>query len=189
MSSSHGSEGAHGVKHHVTGEMYVFCDSFAPQLLDRCLGGTKQQVRHVIRSNAVDLFRHAPVETAQAGFYVCYRNVQLHRSERAGERRVGVSVNHNTVGPLAQKHFFDSLQHCAGLCAVAAGTNIQVEIWPRQRKLLKEYLCHLKVIVLAGVQKEMRDLRFSRTLLIEAVDRGTNHGCLYELWPHTDDGN
>src|SRR6185437_9121775 len=74
------------------------------------------------------------------------------------------------------------------LSTVRAGPHLKVEVGRLEWKLAEEDFRHLKVVVLAGIEKEVLNAVFRRTRRIPALDAGAQHGRLHELWPHTDNG-
>ena len=90
------------VVHHVADVVDAGGDPLAGEIGDRGLGRAQQERAQMIGQHAVDLFRHAAVERAQAGFEMGDRDVQLRRRQRAGEGRVGVARHQHQIRPLVE---------------------------------------------------------------------------------------
>src|SRR5215469_12857266 len=168
--------------------MNVVHDPFASQLLYCRLGRTKQQRRKMVGNNAVDLLRHAAVETAQPSLHVRHRNVQLDRCQCAGEGRIGIAVNTHAIRPVGHQDILDFFQHSRRLRSLASRSHAQAVIRTWQWKLLEENVSHPEVIVLSGIQQQMLYLFRVRSSLVIARCRGAHHRHLYELGPNSGNG-
>jgi hypothetical protein len=132
----------------------------------------------MIRHDAVQFLRHAPVEAAQPGFDVGDRDAELGRGEGSGQGRVGVAKDDDSIRPGSLEQGLKRDEHPAGLVAVAAATDSEGVVRPRQAKLTEEVARHCVVVVLARVHKD---------LLVDTAERWLERGGLDELWPRTDD--
>ena len=136
----------------------------------------------MIGNNAIDLFGHLAIEGAQARLDMRDGDVQLGRRQRAGERGIGVAVDHQLVGLRFQEDRFDLLEHASGLRAVAAGTDAELIPGFGNAELLEEDIGHVLVIVLASVDE---DFLAAGHLAQQARDDGR----LDELGACADDGD
>ena len=112
----------------------------------------------MVGEHAVVLLGHPPVERAQPGLEVGDRQVQLHRGEGAGQRRVGVAVDQHPVGALLVEHGVERGEHGAGLHAVAARADAEVDVRVRDAQVGEEDVGHARVVVLAGVHDDVLDV-------------------------------
>ncbi len=113
------------------------------QVAHRDLGRGQQQVGGVVGEHPVVLLGHPPVERAQARLEVRDRQVQLHRGQRAGERRVGVAVDQHPVRALLGQDRVEGGQHRAGLHAVAARPDAEVHVRRGDRQVGEEHVGHV----------------------------------------------
>ena len=71
--------------------------------------------------------------------------------QRAGERGVGVAVDEHPVGPCSLEHRVERGEHRAGLHAVAARADAEVDVGRGDAEVGEEDVGHVGVVVLAGV--------------------------------------
>ena len=143
-------------------------------------GGGEEQIRSVVGEDPVVLLRHAPVEAAQARLEVGEGQVHLHRGDGGGQGRVRVAVDEDPVRSLFAEHGIEGGEHGAGLHAVAAGADAEVDVWGGDGEVLEERVGHRGVVVLAGVDDDVVDAPAPR----ESRGHGPE---LDELRPGTDD--
>ena len=141
-------------------------DSLAREVVDRALGVDEEDAAQVVGEHAVVLLGHRRVEAAQARLEVRDRDVELHRGERAGERRVDVAGHDDELRPPLEQHLLDADERPRGLLAVGAGADAEEDVGLGQPELVEEDVGHLRVVVLARVDE--RDL--DSGLLERAVD-------------------
>ena len=178
----------HRVIHHVAHAMHAARDALVPQVPHRHVRRAEQDVRQAVRHHAVDLFRHAAVEAAQAGLDVRQSDVQLGGGDRAGQRRVGVAVEQDDVRLLFEQDRFEPGDHDAGLFAMPAAADPQVVRRRRDAQLVEEHLRHVGVIMLAGVHDAL-DQPHGRLGGIVRGDGAADGGGLHELRSRTDHGD
>ena len=82
----------------------------------------------MIGDDPVDLFRHPAVERTQACFNMRNRDVKFCSGQRAGQRRVGVTVDEHEIGLLLQEHILHPHQDLTGLFPVRPGSHAKVVI-------------------------------------------------------------
>lgn len=127
--------------------------TFSFQVLDRRLCRAKEEVAYIIGKDAVDLFRHLHIETAQASFDVRDGNVQFDGSQRAGQCRVCVAIHKNPIGFFVENDAFDAFQHTGCHLPVGSAMDVQLKTRLWYAQLVKENAGHVRVEVLAGVEK------------------------------------
>jgi hypothetical protein len=143
------------VDHHVTGQPGAVRQALRREVAHGLLGRGQQQVGAVVGEDAVVLLRHAPVEGAQAGLQVGDRQVHLHGGQRAGDGGVGVAVDEHPVGLLAVQHRVERREHRAGLHAVAAGADAEVDVGVRDAEAGEEDVGEVRVVMLPGVHDDV----------------------------------
>ncbi len=119
------------------------------------VGRRQQQRRQVIHHDAVRLFRHPPIERAQAGLEMRDGQIELGGDQRRGERRVDVADDDDEVRPLLGEDRLEAEHHRRGLRRVAAAADAEIPIRLRQRQLVEEDLRQGVVVVLAGVDEPL----------------------------------
>ena len=139
------------VDHHVADHPGAVGKSLVGEMAGRDVGGSEEQVRSVIGEDSVVFFGHGPVERAESRFEMCDSQMQLYRSQRPGERGVGVAVDEDPVGLLAGEQFVELRQHGSGLDTVTSGADLEIPLWLPDAEFLEEDLGHAVVIVLPRV--------------------------------------
>jgi len=147
------------VGHQIAGLSDALRDAFAAEVFD-CRGGRAQQHRtQPVRDEPVDFFRHVAVERAQAGLDVDDRNRKLRCGKSARQSGVRVAINENGIGLLGDEGFLDCCQHAPRHRAVAAAMNVEVTAGWRNPEFREEYLGHVGVEVLAGMDEDFLEAR------------------------------
>jgi hypothetical protein len=111
----------------------------------------------VIDDDAVGLFRHPPIEGAQAGLEMRDGQIELGGDQRRGERRIDVTDDDDEVRPLVGEDRLEAEHHRRGLGRVAAAADAEIPIGLRQAQLVEEDPRQGVVVVLAGVDEPLRD--------------------------------
>src|SRR5690606_29124683 len=169
------------VVHHVTHEMRPLApEPFALQVPNGRLGRREEGAREMVDEDTVDLFWHATVERAQTCFDVRDGDVELGGRQATCQGRVGVTVDERPVGSFLQQDAFDAREHPAGHGSVRTARDAQVPLRWSDPELVEEDGAHVAVVVLAGVDEHLVDVRHEREL---ARDRR----CLDELRSRADD--
>jgi hypothetical protein len=127
----------------------------------------------VVGEHPVVLLRHRRVVAAQPRLEVRYRDLELHRRERAGERRVDVAGDDDERRLALQQHLLDADESARGLLGVCAGADTEEDIGSRQTELVEKDRRHLGVVVLPGVYEHELEPGIER--LQRAVDRRRLH--------------
>ena len=131
-------------------------DALAREVLLRLRAVREQQVGEAVGEDAVDLLGHRPVARPQACLEMGDRDVQLRGGERAGERRVDVTGDDHDGGVDVEQDPLEGDQHLAGLLAVASRADAERVVGCREPEVLEDLLRHLAVVVLAGVDDDLR---------------------------------
>jgi hypothetical protein len=117
-------KGDEGVDHCVADEMHaVVSDAFCAKVAHRVLRMKKQQVAEFISDDAVDLFRHASVETPKARFDVPDRNLKLRGDQGGGKGRVHVAGHQDEIWPKFDEEWFQPLHNPRGLDSMGSRTH------------------------------------------------------------------
>ena len=159
--------------------MHAALDPLPGQVRGRVCGGAEEQVADVVGEDAVHLFGHAPVVRAQTRLDVRDRDVHLRGDQRTGEGRVGVSVDEHPRRADLARNSLEAGHHGAGLRAMRARTDSQVDVRLGYAELTEEDLRHVVVVVLAGVDEH---------LLVAPPDGAADRSRLDELRTCADDG-
>jgi hypothetical protein len=157
-----------------------FGNAFAQQIGVRAFLRREQQIRDLIGEDAIDLFRHRAVETAQARFHVYYGHAFLDRDERAGERRVHVADDEHGRWPLAIEHGLEAPHDLGGLHGVRSGADLQIDVGVGYAERGEVLAVHFGIVMLAGMHKQHRDRRVS---VLHRADHGRN---LHEIGTRSD---
>jgi hypothetical protein len=145
---------AQGVDHDVADEMHPFRrDAFPFQVVQGGALGGEQQVGDLVGQHPIDLFRHGPVETAQAGFHVDHLHALLGRHQGAGDGGIDVAHHQHRPRPLRVQHRFEGAHDLGGLHGMAGGTHLQIDVRPGNAELLEEAVAHGRVVMLAGMHQ------------------------------------
>src|SRR2546429_8571538 len=84
-----------------------------------------------------------------------YGYVKLRPGKCPREGRVRIAVDQEPVRLLLERDRLDAGEHRSGLGPVAARSDTQVYIGPRDRELAEEQVRHRVVVVLPGVDEEL----------------------------------
>ena len=183
----------HGIKHHIANVNDALRrlgairtndwerKAFLLQVLYRRLRRAQQQVGDAIGKHTVNLFRHGGVVRAKAGFNMRYRSVKLGRRHRAGERGVGVTVHQYPIGLFLLDERLNAFKHASSHGTVAQSCNVQVVVRARDVELLEEYIRHVGIKMLAGVNDDFFDV-------FAGLDRATDGRSLNKLWAGAENG-
>src|SRR2546422_10910830 len=86
------------IDHYITDEINSFPRAaFSEEMLDGVLFRDEEVVGQCVSENAVDLFRHGTVKTAQTGFDVSDADAKLYGRQRGGDGRVDVTDDEHQV--------------------------------------------------------------------------------------------
>ena len=107
----------------------------------------------MVRDDSINLLGHRPIERSQSGLDVSERPPHLRRDERAGERRVRVSIHQDEVRLLPLEDVFETAHHLRGLPGMTAGSDSEVVVRPRHVQDVEEHVGHVLVVVLPGVDQ------------------------------------
>ena len=171
-------EEADRVEHDVADDLYAVRDALARQVLGGDTRGAEQHTRDVVHDDPVDLLGHRAVEGAEPRLDVDHGDAQLHGGQPAGERRVRVPVHEHRAGLLLDHELLEHAQHLAGLPAVTAGADPEVEVGCRDAELLEEDVGHTVVVVLTRVDED---------LIVPLAQGAAYRRRLDELRPGSDD--
>ena len=147
-------EGAQRIQHHVADLAGAVRQALALEVAHRLRRRREQEIRQVVRDEAVRLLGHAAVETAKARLDVGDRHVQLRRGERRRERRVGVAIGQHQVRPAFLHGLLEALQHAGRLAAVRTGADAEVEVRLGYAELGEKDVGQGRVVVLAGMNDD-----------------------------------
>ena len=100
-----------------------------------------------------------------------------------GEGGVGVAVEDDAVEVIVEQHLLDAANHAGGLEAMGAGADPEVEVGLGDAQLVEEDLRHVGVVVLAGVEDGLLDLRREKV-----AHRTADGGGFDDLGACPDDG-
>ena len=112
--------------------------------------------------------------------------MQLGGHQRPGERGIGVAIDQDPVRPFALEHVFQSYQHTAGLFAMPTATNAERVVWLDHAKLVEKDVRHVGVEMLAGMHKNLTDLRYAAKRRrhgrgLDELGPGADHGADFQL--------
>ena len=124
--------------------------SFCDQVVNAALLRNKKVVGDAVGEDAVDLFRHAHVATAQATFQVGQGQAHFVGHQRPGEGAVHIARHHHQVRLPGSDFRFQADHDVAHLRGRAGLRGVQEAVWP-QAELVEEHRAHPVVVVLAGV--------------------------------------
>ena len=81
--------------------------------------------------------------------------MQLGCSQRAGQCGIGIAVDHQGIRYFPEQDVFHAGQCGCGHLRMAATTNTEIVVRPRDVQFLKENVGHVGIVVLAGVDEHM----------------------------------
>jgi hypothetical protein len=132
-------------------------DAFANKIFIAVGRGSEQQVGELVGEQTINFFGHAAVAGAQAGFDVADADRELGTDESGGDGGVDVTIDEDEIGPEFEQDWFERNHHRRGLLRMRAGANAKVAIGLRHFQLLKKYIGHGGIVVLAGVDQSLAD--------------------------------
>ena len=109
----------------------------------------------MIDEHAVELLRHRPVKGAHPGFHVSDRNPRLCPGQRAGQGRVGVTVDEHRVRSDLLDHRLERCQLASCLGGVRAARDAQLAVRSGDAELCEEHRAQVVVEMLAGVDQHL----------------------------------
>ena len=111
----------------------------------------------MVGDDAIDLLGHRAIEGAQSRFDVAEGDPLFRGNERDGRRRVDVSSDEDDVGSVLPADLLERRHDPGGLAGVRVGADLEVDVGPRHAELIEEDARHVLVVVLTGVDEEVRD--------------------------------
>lgn len=144
------------VVHDVADDVDAAGDALGGEIGGGLGGGAVETGGKVVGDDAIDLLGHAAVAAAQAGLHMGDGDVEFCGGEGARDGGVGVAVDEQPVGADGQELLLDAGEHLRGLRAVRAGADAEVGVGGAQAELGEEVVRHGRVVVLAGVEQELR---------------------------------
>jgi len=132
--------------------------------------GDEKIVGDGVGEDAVDLFGHGAVKTAEARFDVSDTNAELHGGERNRDSGIDVADDEDEVGLVVQKNGLDAFQDLGGLRGVGAGADFEVYMGHGDAHLAEENVGKLFVVVLARVDEDGLNLRMTLHFVHERRD-------------------
>ena len=142
----------------------------------------------MISKDTVVFFGHFSVKRSESRFDVRYGDMEFYRSKGACKGGIGVAVHENTVRFFLYQNFFDLLQHAAGHGSVGGAVDAEVVVWLWNIQLFEEYVRHIGVKVLAGVDDYFCETGGGRREAIMFGNGAGNRSGFYELWTGSYDG-
>src|ERR1700722_14247934 len=118
-------------------------------------GRSKEQIGKAIGDHAVDFFRHGAIEGTQSRLNVSDGYGNLGANQRCGDRGIYIAVNENDIRLVRQKSRLEALHDLGGLGGMAAGAYSEFHIGFGDFQLREEYVGHVAVIVLAGMNERL----------------------------------
>ncbi len=116
--------------------------------------GDEKIVSDGVGEDAVDLFGHGTVKTAEACFDVGDTNAKLHGGKRNRDRGIDVADDEDEVRLAFDKDGLNALQDFGGLRSVGAGTDFEVHMGRGNTHLAEENVGKSFVVMLAGVNED-----------------------------------
>src|SRR4051812_30231615 len=80
---------------------------------------------------------------------------EFYRSQCSSQRRIGIAVDQEPVGPLSQKEALDTFDHRGGLLSVSSGPNLEVNVRCGKIQSVEEDSRHLVVVVLTCMNEDL----------------------------------
>src|SRR5207244_3222580 len=165
------------VEHAVADDVDALRHVLASQILPRGGRRSEEEVRELVRDDAVDLLGHRLVERPDARFDVRERTTLLARQETAGERRVRVAVDDHEVGVFRDGR---NLSHGRRDLQVRR-SRLQLELMIRlpQFQVAEEDPIHHDVVVLPRMDEDV--------FVVQRIERLDHRRHLDDLRPGADD--
>ena len=162
---------AQRIDHHVANQKDALAGAaFLEKMLHTVFFGDEKIVGDGVGENAVDLFGHGTVKTAEARFDVSDANAELHGGERNRDRGIDVADDEDEIGLALQKNGLDAFQDLGGLRSVGARADFEVYLGHGDAHLAEENVGKLFVVMLAGVNEEGFNLRMTLHFVHERGD-------------------
>ncbi len=138
----------------------LFGNALGQQMGFGLLVGSQKLGCEVIDDDAVDFLGHGFHKRTAARFDMHDGNREFCRSQRRPKRAVGVPQREHQTNIVIQEALFGTDENRACLGRVALAPDGQVNIWRPKTQLVKKHRIKLGGIVLAGMQKDMPNVRF-----------------------------
>lgn len=132
--------------------------------------GRPQHVRYRIGHEPIDLFGHAPVSAAQAGFEVNDRYPHLCRDQRACSRRIHIADDDRPVRSGVPADILVGHHHAGGLHGMRAAADLQMVVRVWQAQITEEGIGHVRVVVLTRMHDPSGHPAFSGERMIKRRD-------------------
>ena len=127
------------VNHHVADQENLFLGyPFAAQVLDTALFRNEEQIGKNVGHLAVDLFRHAGVETAQSRFDVGQADAQLGCGDRCRERGIDVSHDQDHIRLRLDQHRLEPFHDLGRLPRVTSRADLKIDVGLGQTQVPEE---------------------------------------------------
>jgi hypothetical protein len=185
------------VDHHIADEVDPLPgDPFRLQVLIGGPLGGEEKIRELIGEDAVDLFRHGAVVTAETGLHVRDGDAPLRRHQGAGEGGVHIADDQHPIGGFLRQRRIEGEHDPSCLLGVVSRADAQIGVRFGQRQLAKEEGGHPLVVVLARVHEpaadpgtarcRVQDGRHLHEVRPRPNDAGKMHGYSFETsWSPT----
>ena len=142
------------VDHDVAGEMDLrWVHSFALEILIGIAACREKNGSQRVGDEAIDLFRHRAIETAESGLDVRHGNEKLRRDNRTRHRGIDVAHHDHQVRFLPQTDLLELHHDPRGLLGMTAGAHAKAHVGNRNAKIAKEDIRHAFVVVLSRVDE------------------------------------
>ena len=128
------------VDHHVADDLDLPGDPLATEVLSRGVGGTEQEIAQLVGSDPVALLGHREVKRAHARLDVHDRHPRPLSRLCSGEGRVGVPIDHYSVGFDFGYQPLQCAEHPGGLGFVRPAADAKFPVGFRETKLGEEHL-------------------------------------------------
>src|SRR3989338_10004024 len=92
------------------------------------------------------------------------RYALLLRNECRGKGGIDIPYHNDKIRFLLLEDFFQSHHDRSYLLAIASGSDAKVDVRPRHPKLLEEKIAHLPIIMLPGMNEDVRNALLSELL-------------------------
>lgn len=112
-------------------------------------------------------------------------NVQFHCGQGSGQCGIGVAIHQDPVRLFLEKHLLDLFDHPPGVLPMTAPADTQVVIRRGYLQFVEEYLAHVGVEVLAGVDEHFSN---GRGAMGDGREGAGDGGGLDELGACAEDG-
>ena len=113
-----------------------------------------QTVGYLVGEHPVDFFRHASVVAAQAGLDMHDGDTLFDANQGAGEGRVHVANDQNARRFFLIDNRLEASHYFRRLYRMAARAHFQIDVRLGQTQILEEFVVHVPVVMLAGMQQQ-----------------------------------